>query len=88
LQQELAATEAPAPLIHPNLAEVYRQRVERLHDALRDPATRGEALELSKRPDGLSAAELAEQIKVVAGAGFGLGDIFNAQGLEPMTSVH
>jgi site-specific DNA recombinase len=87
LQQELAATEAPAPLIHPNLAEVYRQRVERLHDALRDPATRGEALELSKQPDGLSAAELAEQIKVVAGAGSGLCDMFNAQGLEARLSA-
>src|SRR5205823_1194570 len=32
LQQELAATHAPPPLIHPNLAEVYRQRVERLHE--------------------------------------------------------
>src|SRR5262249_3884452 len=46
LQQELAATDARAPLIHPNLAEVYRQRVERLHDSLQDPATRDEAFAL------------------------------------------
>ena len=32
--------------MHPKLAEVYRERVERLHDALRDPATRDEAFEL------------------------------------------
>ena len=108
LQRELAAAKAPAPLIHPNLAEVYRQRVERLHEALHDPATREEAFELirslieeirlvpdegelrveltgelagilalaadSKKPGGLSAAGLAEQIKMVAGIGF-----------EPMT---
>ncbi len=46
LQQDLAAVNAPAPLIHPNLAEVYRQRVDRLHEALQDPATRAEAFEL------------------------------------------
>jgi hypothetical protein len=46
LQHELAATDAPAQLIHPNLAEVYRQRVVRLHHALRDPASRDEAFAL------------------------------------------
>ena len=45
LQQNVAASEAPAPLIHPNLAEIYRQRVERLHEALKDPTTRDEAFE-------------------------------------------
>jgi site-specific DNA recombinase len=104
LQQEVAAIEAPAPLIHPNLAEIYRQRVERLQEALRDPATRNQALELirslideiylipeggqlrielrgelagilalaadDKKPGGLTAAGLAEQIKMVAGVGF------------------
>jgi site-specific DNA recombinase len=101
LRQELANSTAPAPLIHPNLAEVYRQQVEQLHGALRDPATREEAFELirslideirlvpeegelrvelkgelagilalaadSKKPGHLSAAGLAEQIKMVAG---------------------
>jgi site-specific DNA recombinase len=104
LQHELAATNAPEPLIHPNLAEVYRQRVERLHGSLRDPAMRDEAFALirslieeirlvpedgklrvelrgelagilalaahSKKPDGLTAAGLAAQIKMVAGVGF------------------
>jgi site-specific DNA recombinase len=46
LQQALAATTAPAPLLHPNLAEVYRHRVEQLHEALQDPTTRDEAFEL------------------------------------------
>lgn len=33
-------------MIHPNLAEVYRQQVERLHNALQDAASRDEAFEL------------------------------------------
>jgi plasmid stabilization system protein ParE len=104
LHQEMAAAEAPGPLIHPNLAEVYRRQVERLHEALRDPATRDEAFALirslieeirlvpedgrlrvelrgelagilapsagGKKPGGVSAAGLAQQIKMVAGAGF------------------
>ena len=116
LQQELAASVGPAPLLHPNLAEVYRQRIERLHEALQDASMRDQAFELirslieeirlvpengelrvelkgelagilalaadKKKPDGLSAAGLSQQIKMVAGAGSGLCDIFNAQGLE------
>jgi site-specific DNA recombinase len=46
LQQELAEAAAPALLLHPNLAEVYRQRVERLQEALQDRDTRDEAFEL------------------------------------------
>jgi site-specific DNA recombinase len=46
LQQELEAAGAPAPLLHPNLAEIYRRRVERLHESLRDDGTRDEAFEL------------------------------------------
>jgi site-specific DNA recombinase len=48
LQQEIAASETPAPLIHPNLAEIYRQRVERLREALNDPTTLDEAFELTR----------------------------------------
>ena len=57
LQQEVAAGDAWAPLIHPNLAEVYRQRVERLHEALNDPSTRDEAFELIR--------SLIEEIRLV-----------------------
>jgi hypothetical protein len=46
LQQQLAEIGAPAPLIHPNLAEIYHQRVEHLHEALHDGTTRDEAFEL------------------------------------------
>ena len=46
LEQELA-TPAPSPVrLHPNLAQVYRRKVERLHEALADPALRDEALGL------------------------------------------
>jgi site-specific DNA recombinase len=104
LQRDLAEAAAPVPLLHPNLAELYRQRVERLHEALRDDDTRDEAFELirslideirlvpedgrlrlelrgelagilalaadKKKPGGLSATGLAQQIKMVAGVGF------------------
>jgi DNA invertase Pin-like site-specific DNA recombinase len=35
LERELAAAKAPAPRLHPNVAEVYRRKVEELHNALR-----------------------------------------------------
>jgi site-specific DNA recombinase len=57
LQQQLAARDAPAPLIHPNLAEVYRRRVERLHEALQDTATHDEAFELIR--------SLIDEIRVI-----------------------
>ena len=36
LERALAVATAPAPLIHPNLAEVYRQKVAAMHEALHD----------------------------------------------------
>jgi chromosome segregation ATPase len=57
LQGELAVKSAPAPLIHPNLAEVYRQRVASLRDALRDPASKDEAFDLIR--------SLIEEIRLV-----------------------
>ncbi len=46
LEKTLASAQAPAPLIHPALAEVYRQHVASLNDALRDPDSRDEAFEI------------------------------------------
>jgi site-specific DNA recombinase len=46
LAAELAAQPAAPPLLHPNLAELYRRKVEALHQTLRDPVTRDEALGL------------------------------------------
>jgi site-specific DNA recombinase len=46
LTTELAGASAPAPLIHPNLAEVYRRKVAALHEALREPGSKDEAFEL------------------------------------------
>ncbi len=36
----------PAPRLHPNLAELYRRKVESLRQLLVDPVTRDEAIEL------------------------------------------
>ncbi len=46
LEKEVAAAPTSAPRLHPNLAEVYRKKVENLQEALRDPATHSEALEI------------------------------------------
>jgi site-specific DNA recombinase len=49
-KQELAAemkqAPAPAPRLHPKLAELYRDRVERLHDELNRPELRSEAAQV------------------------------------------
>jgi site-specific DNA recombinase len=43
----LLAAPAPPPVrLHPNLSELYRQKVAELHAALADPELRGEALEI------------------------------------------
>jgi site-specific DNA recombinase len=104
LERELTTAKAPAPRLHPNIAEVYRRKVEGRHEALKAEDTsparelvrglieaivltpgnrrlkvevRGELaaiLRLSglaneKAPAGRPEL-LAEQIKMVAGAGF------------------
>jgi hypothetical protein len=47
LQAELAAApEAPQPLLHPNLPEIYRRKVATLAEALADEAIQDEAFEL------------------------------------------
>jgi hypothetical protein len=47
LEAEIAATpDAQQPLLHPNLAEIYRQKVAALAEALADEAMRDEAFEL------------------------------------------
>ncbi|RWL19282.1 MAG: hypothetical protein E5X68_32370, partial [Mesorhizobium sp.] len=51
--------EEPPPLLHPNMAEIYRQRIAALHESLqaaprpgRDPSVRGK----QENPDVLSEA--------------------------------
>jgi site-specific DNA recombinase len=102
----LATAKSPAPLIHPNLAEIYRRKIESLRAAIADPESRDEAFELIRslveavvvvpvgkeleleikgdlagilhlcdagrkaKPGTVSSAGLAEQLKMVAGAGF------------------
>ena len=43
LKVRLAAADAPPPLLHPEMAELYRQRVTALAQALEHPETRTEA---------------------------------------------
>src|SRR5215471_5113330 len=46
LERALAVATAPVPLIHPNLAEVYRQKVAAMHAALQDAGSRDEAFDV------------------------------------------
>ena len=81
LEVEIAGAPAAAPRLHPNLAELYRQKVANLQDALADPGTQTEALEILRgliervdvRPaeDGLAIeliGEIANMVKLSAGA--------------------
>lgn len=46
LEAKLSAAPPPAPRLHPNLAVLYRRKVEHLHEALGDPEIRQEAIEI------------------------------------------
>lgn len=46
LEDDLEAPEPSPVRLHPNLAEIYREKVERLHASLQDPGVRTEALDL------------------------------------------
>jgi hypothetical protein len=71
-------TEAPppAPRLHPNLAGLYRRKVERLHEALANPAVHGEALTVLRsliesvvmhpREDGFTIELIGEIANMVA----------------------
>src|SRR5687767_10601889 len=45
LEAKLAATEEPPPLLHPEMARIYRTKVDELAKALQDPESRLEATE-------------------------------------------
>ena len=45
LQAQLENAEEPPPLLHPEMAELYRQKVTTLAQALEHPETRTEASE-------------------------------------------
>jgi site-specific DNA recombinase len=46
LEQEIETAPPPAPRIHPNVAELYRRKVESLHEALNAKDTKTEATEI------------------------------------------
>jgi site-specific DNA recombinase len=75
LEQELTADPPPPVRLHPNLAQVYRAKVERLHEALADPGLRDEALGILRgliervivhpADDGLQVEIVGEIVKMV-----------------------
>jgi site-specific DNA recombinase len=46
LTEKLANVHEPPPLLHPNMAEVWRQRIAGLHEALQEPAEKARAFEV------------------------------------------
>ena len=59
---------AAAPRLHPNLAEIYRKKVGSLQEALSDPETRSEAIEILRgliERVAVSAAEGGFTIELV-----------------------
>jgi site-specific DNA recombinase len=46
LESEIKNAPKSAPRLHPNLAEIYRKKVSTLQDALCNPDTRSEAIEI------------------------------------------
>jgi len=74
LQRELETVPPAAPRFHPRLADVYRQKVAQLHDALADPQDREEAIEIlrgliekvSVRPTGKGRAFEVELVGEIA----------------------
>jgi site-specific DNA recombinase len=78
LESAIASTSAAAPRLHPNLAEIYRKKVDNLQEALSDPETRSEAIEILRgliERVAVSAAEEGFTIELV-------GEIANMVGLS------
>ena len=78
LESAIASTSAAAPLLHPNLAEIYRKKIGNLQEALSDPETRSEAIEILRgliERVAVSAAEEGFTIELV-------GEIANMVGLS------
>jgi site-specific DNA recombinase len=59
LQSKIDGAPTPSTRLHPNLAELYRKKVASLQDALVDPATKTEALEILRG--------LIDRVSVTAG---------------------
>jgi site-specific DNA recombinase len=81
LEARMAGPASPPVRLHPNLAQLYRQKVAELHTTLIDPELRGEALELIRgliervelhaTEDGFRIeliGEIANMVKLSAGA--------------------
>jgi site-specific DNA recombinase len=78
LESEIDGAPTAAPRLHPNLAELYRKKVAKLQDALADPATHSEALEILRAlidRVSVKTAGKAAEIELV-------GQIANMVGLE------
>ena len=68
LEQGLATVPTTPVRLHPNVAQVYRRQVERLHDALNEPEIRDEALQILRglvERVSISPAENGLEVEIV-----------------------
>ena len=61
LEEALSQTNDPEPLLHPNLADIYRSKVENLSSLLTDPDTKAEAFDIIR--------SLIDEIRLTPAAG-------------------
>jgi site-specific DNA recombinase len=79
---ELEQEEAPLPRIHPDLAELYRKKVECLEEALQSDATRQEAVEiLQQMIDGVTVRWRDDAFEIEL-----IGEIANMVALSSLDS--
>ncbi len=72
MKSEIDVAPPPAPILHPNLAELYRRKIQNLHEALNTLDSRIEAAEILRK--------IVERIDVHRSGAFEInlvGDIVN-----------
>ncbi|WP_349253147.1 hypothetical protein [Bradyrhizobium sp. CIAT3101] len=66
VREKLANGEEPPPLLHPNMAEIYRQRVAALYESLQSDDDKGEAAEVFRTlVDQVTLMPEAEELAIV-----------------------
>ena len=65
LELKISSSPPPTPTLHPNLAELYRRKVQVLHDNLNDPDCRTEAAEILRSLiEGIRVRNLDDGIEI------------------------
>ncbi len=86
LDLRLSSAERPSPLLHPSLAQVYRERISSLSEALGRPDTRSEAAEaIRSLVSGIELAPDDGKLAIVLRGDLAAMLTFAAQTKKPVT---